>query len=238
MYMSPELDRPLIGVTCSIRESKFAIWTMDAAILPSAYTSAIERAGGIPVLIPPSIFSTSVLDKINGIVIAGGPDINPSEYHEESYISTATYYPEQDASERALIQGALDRNMPMLCICRGMQLLSIIHGGHLHQHLDNTLEYEGHGSYDGQSSEHVVTTSKGSKISSLMGPQVSVNSTHHQGVSDPGSLIVTAHAKHDGLIEAVERPDLRFCIGVQWHPERMGKNHDILYSELIKSARS
>jgi putative glutamine amidotransferase len=119
-----------------------------------------------------------------------------------------------------------------------MQLLSIIHGGHLHQHLDNTLEYGGHGSYDGQSSEHVVTTSEGSKISSLMGPHVTVNSTHHQGVSDPGSLIVTAHAKHDGLIEAVERPDLRFCIGVQWHPERMGKNHDILYSELVKSARS
>ena len=235
--MCPELDRPLIGVTCCIRESKFAKWTMDAAILPSTYTSAIERAGGIALLIPPSTFSTSVMDKINGIVIAAGPDINPSEYHEEPYTNTAIYYPEQDASERALIQEALDRNMPMLCVCRGMQLLSVIHGGHLHQHLDDTLDYVGHGSYDGQSSEHLVTTNEGSKIYSLMGPKVTVNSTHHQGVSDAGSLIVTANAEHDGLIEAVERPDLKFCMGVQWHPERMGKNHDILYSELVKSAR-
>ena len=235
--MCPELDRPLIGVTCCIRESKFAKWTMDAAILPSTYTSAIERAGGIALLIPPSTFSTSVMDKINGIVIAGGPDINPSEYHEEPYTNTAVYYPEQDASERALIQEALDRNMPMLCVCRGMQLLSVIHGGHLHQHLDDTLDYVGHGSYDGHSSEHVVTTNEGSKIYSLMGPKVTVNSTHHQGVSDAGSLIVTANAEHDGLIEAVERPDLKFCMGVQWHPERIGKNHDILYSELVKSAR-
>ena len=230
--------RPLIGVTCCIRESNFAKWTMDAAILPSTYTSAIERAGGIPILIPPSSFSTSILDKISGIVIAGGPDIDPSEYGEEPYSSTASYYPEQDSSERALIEEALDRDLPMLCVCRGMQLLSIIHGGRLHQHLDNTPGFEGHGSYDGQSSEHAVTTNDGSKISSLMGSQIIVNSTHHQGVSNAGSLMVTAHANHDGLIEAVERPDLKFCIGVQWHPERMGGNHDILYSELVKSARS
>ena len=236
--MHNELDRPLVGVTCGIRESSFAKWTMDAAILPSTYTSAIERAGGIPLLIPPSDFSTSILDKINAIVIAGGPDIDPSEYGQEPYSSKASYYPKQDSSESALIQGALDRDMPMLCVCRGMQLLSIIHGGKLYQHLDDTLGFEGHGSYDGQSSEHIVNTIDGSKISSLMGPQLIVNSTHHQGVSDAGSLIVTANADHDGLIEAVERPDLRFCIGVQWHPERMGKNHDILYSELIKSARS
>ena len=236
--MHNELDRPLVGVTCGIRESSFAKWTMDAAILPSTYTSAIERAGGIPLLIPPSDFPTSILDKINAIVIAGGPDIDPSEYGQEPYSSKASYYPKQDSSESALIQGALDRDMPMLCVCRGMQLLSIIHGGKLYQHLDDTPGFEGHGSYDGQSSEHIVNTIDGSKISSLMGPQLIVNSTHHQGVSDAGSLIVTAHADHDGLIEAVERPDLKFCIGVQWHPERMGKNHDILYSELIKSARS
>jgi putative glutamine amidotransferase len=236
--MYDELDRPIVGITCGIRESNFAKWTMDAAVLPSTYLSAIERAGGIPLLIPPSIFSTFILDKIDAVVVAGGPDIDPSKYGEVPYSDTAIYYPRQDSSEGALIQGAIDRDMPMLCVCRGMQLLSIIHGGKLYQHLDNTPGFESHGSYDGQSSEHIVKTIDGSKIFSLMGSEIVVNSTHHQGVSDAGSLIITAHAEHDGLIEAVERPDLKFCIGVQWHPERMGKKHDILYSELIKSARS
>nr|ANV79418.1 hypothetical protein [uncultured Candidatus Thalassoarchaea sp.] len=115
--MHNELDRPLVGVTCGIRESSFAKWTMDAAILPSTYTSAIERAGGIPLLIPPSDFSTSILDKINAIVIAGGPDIDPSEYGQEPYSSKDFYIiPNKNSSESALIQGALDRDMPMLCV--------------------------------------------------------------------------------------------------------------------------
>lgn len=230
-------SRPLIGVTCCIRESSFANWKMNAAILPSTYISAIEDAGGIPILIPPSNHSSSILDSINGLVIAGGPDIDSKEYGQDRDETASEYYPMQDKSEMKLINGALERDMPLLCVCRGMQLLSIIHGGHLYQHLDTTPGYENHGAYNGQFSEHEVLTKNGSKISELMGTKILVNSTHHQGVANAGSLTVSGNAEQDGLIEVVERPDLKFCIGVQWHPERMNKEHAILYSELVKNSR-
>ncbi|MFQ3343703.1 MAG: gamma-glutamyl-gamma-aminobutyrate hydrolase family protein [Candidatus Poseidoniales archaeon] len=235
--MSADNDRPIIGITCCIRESSFAKWKMDAAILPSTYTSAIEKAGGIPLLLPPSNYSSSMLSIISGLVIAGGPDINSEKYGQQPDPTASEYYPLQDESEISLIKGALEMDMPLLCICRGMQLLSIIHGGHLHQHLDTTPGYENHGAYDGKFSEHEVITEKGSKISSLMGENIIVNSTHHQGVANAGTLIPVGHAKQDGLIEAVERQDLKFCIGVQWHPERMNGEHEVLYSELVKSAK-
>ena len=210
---------------------------MDAAILPSTYVSSIEAAGGVPLLIPPSEFSESILNLINGLVIAGGPDINSEEYGQTPDSTASEYYPIQDKSEISLINGALDRDMPLLCICRGMQMLSIIHGGYLHQHLDSTPGYENHGSYDGKFSEHKVIFKTDSKISSIMGEEIIVNSTHHQGVANAGTLSVTGNAKQDGLIESVERLDKKFCIGVQWHPERMSGVHEDLYSELVKSAK-
>jgi putative glutamine amidotransferase len=231
-------ERPIIGVTCGIREASFAKWKMDAAVLPSTYSTAIERAGGIPLLIPPSKYSNSILKIINGIVIAGGPDVDSSAYGQESDSLAGEYFPEQDSSEMALLKGALEIDVPILCICRGMQLLSIIHGGSLYQHLDTTPGYENHGGYDGRVTEHQVIINENTRIGNIMGTEVRVNSTHHQGVSNAGSLTVSAHSAHDGLIEAVERSDLKFCIGVQWHPERMGEGHDILYHELVKSARS
>jgi putative glutamine amidotransferase len=235
--MDAVIERPIIGVTCGIRESSFAKWKMDAAILPSTYVSSIEAAGGVPLLIPPSEFSESILNLINGLVIAGGPDINSEEYGQTPDSTASEYYPIQDKSEISLINGALDRDMPLLCICRGMQMLSIIHGGYLHQHLDSTPGYENHGSYDGKFSEHKVIFKTDSKISSIMGEEIIVNSTHHQGVANAGTLSVTGNAKQDGLIESVERLDKKFCIGVQWHPERMSGVHEDLYSELVKSAK-
>ena len=116
-----------------------------------------------------------------------------------------------------------------------MQILSVLHGGDMHQHLDSTPGHEGHGGFDGVETAHGVVVSGDSLLAKLMGVDFTVNSTHHQGVSNPGSLSVSATAEHDGLIEAVERPDLEFCLGVQWHPERAG--HDLLYSGLVEAAR-
>ena len=226
---------PVIGVTCSYREASFANWSMESAILPSTYARAIFRAGGTPVIIPPSENPKGLLDRIDGLVIAGGPDLDPSTHGQNPDPDTKGFCPEQDASEIILLEGAMERDMPMLGICRGMQLLSVLHGGSLHQHLDSTSRFEGHGGYDGVVTEHGVITEGGSRITALMGLGFTVNSTHHQGVADAGSLRVTAHAEHDGLIEAVERDDLRFCLGVQWHPERIG--HDVPYSALVQVAR-
>ena len=178
---------------------------------------------------------TKILDSIDGLVVSGGPDLYPDNYGEEPESMTVEFYPEQDATEMSLIREAMDRDMPFFGVCRGMQILSVMHGGRLHQHLDTTPGHEGHGGFDGVETEHEVAVKGGSLLESLMGTSITVNSTHHQGVADAGDLTITAIAEHDGLIEAVERQDLRFCLGVQWHPERAG--HDVLYSALVQAAR-
>ena len=145
------------------------------------------------------------------------------------------FYPNQDKTEMELIGEAIARDMPFLGVCRGMQMMSVMHGGRLYQHLDTTPGHEGHGGFDGVETRHGVSATEGSLLANLMGTSIDANSTHHQGVADAGDLTVTGIADHDGLIEAVERPDKKFCLGVQWHPERAG--HVVLYSGLVEAAR-
>ena len=218
-----------------MRETVYGNWNRHAAILPSAYISVIDRVGGTPLIIPPAGDMTKILDSIDGLVVSGGPDLYPDNYGEEPESMTVEFYPDQDATEMSLIREAMARDMPFFGVCRGMQILSVMHGGSLHQHLDTTPGHEGHGGFDGVETEHGVTAKEGSLLASLMGTSITVNSAHHQGVADAGDLTVTAIAEHDGLIEAVERQDLKFCLGVQWHPERAG--HDVLYSALVQAAR-
>ena len=168
-------------------------------------------------------------------MVSGWPDLCPDRDVQKPESMTGEFYPEQAATEIALIREAMARDIPFLGVCRGMQLLSVMHGGHLHQHLNTTPGHEEHGGFDGVETEHKVAAEEGSLLASLMGASITVNSTHHQGVANAGSLPVTAVAEHDGHIEAVERPDLRFCLGVQWHPERAG--HDVRYSALVDAAR-
>ena len=227
--------KPIIGITCCMREARYSDFVRHAAILPSAYISMVDKVGGVPMIIPPAGDMTILLDSIDGLIVSGGPDISPANYNEEPGPMTTEFYPEQDYSEMGLIERALERDMPLLGICRGMQILSVAHGGRMHQHLDTTPGHEGHGGFFGKSTEHGVVVEGGSQLASIMGDSFTVNSLHHQGVSDSGSLDVSARADHDGLIEGVERKDKKFCIGVQWHPERKG--HDLLFSALIQAAR-
>ena len=219
-----------------MRDTVYGNWNRHAAILPSAYVSAVERAGGIPMIIPPAGDMTVLLEAIDGLIISGGPDVSPEQYNQHPGPMTVEFYPNQDETEIGLISEALERDLPLLGVCRGMQILSVVHGGTLHQHLDDTPGHEGHGGYDGTSTDHSVIVEQDSLLCSLMGESFSVNSTHHQGVSDPGSLTISAVAGHDGLIEAVERRDKKFCLGVQWHPEQYG--HDLHFSALVEAARS
>lgn len=226
--------RPIIGITCPSRPTKWAKWELDAVVIPTTYHKMVSKCGGIPILIPPGS-STEIIDNIDGLIISGGPDISPEIYGQENGKFTIETYPEQDASEIALIKSAIKNNLPLLCICRGFQLLCAIHDGSLHQHLPQTDGYEEHGGWDGNVTEHGVNIIEGSRLEEIMGDKITVNSTHHQGVKDPGSLTVTAFSSHDGLIEAVEIEKLSFCIGVQWHPERI--EHVSLYKAFIDSAR-
>ena len=227
--------KPIIGITCCMREARYSDFVRHAAILPSAYISMVDKVGGVPMIIPPAGDMTMLLDSIDGLIVSGGPDISPANYNEEPGPMTTEFYPEQDYSEMGLIERALERDMPLLGICRGMQILSVAHGGRMHQHLDTTPGHEGHGGFFGKSTEHGVVLEGVSQLASIMGDSFIVNSLHHQGVSDSGSLDVSARADHDGLIEGVERKDKKFCLGVQWHPERKG--HDLLFSALIQAAR-
>jgi len=230
----PVGNSPVIGITCPSRPTKWANWDLDAVVLPTTYHKMVMQCGGIPLLIPPGC-SSEVMNRIDGLIISGGPDINPQIYGQNSGSYTNEIYPAQDDSEIELIKSAIDKDVPLLCICRGFQLLCAINGGGLHQHLPETVGYENHGGWNGRVTEHGVDIIKGTKLEKIMGTHITANSTHHQGVSNAGNLLISAYSSHDNLIEAVEFEELRFCIGVQWHPERI--KHTNLYLEFIETAR-
>lgn len=230
----PVGNSPVIGITCPSRPTKWANWDLDAVVLPTTYHKMVIQCGGIPLLIPPGC-SSEVMNRIDGLIISGGPDINPQIYGQNSGSYTNEIYPAQDDSEIELIKSAIDKDVPLLCICRGFQLLCAINGGELHQHLPETVGYENHGGWNGRVTEHGVDIIKGTKLEKIMGTHITANSTHHQGVSNAGNLLISAYSSHDNLIEAVEFEELRFCIGVQWHPERI--KHTNLYLEFIETAR-
>lgn len=216
-------SRPLIGITTATREVEWDGWTMDVDMIPSPYQQVVRRCGGIPVLLPPGKNSSAVLDRIDGLIISGGPDIAPETYGAEPSEHISEFYPLQDEAEIELIEGAMERDMPTLMICRGFQLFVIMHGGEIAQHLSETLGYEQHGGCFGVTTEHEVDLDPDSQLAAMLGERVVVNSTHHQGITTAGSLQVVGRASHDGLIEAVEMEGLTFFIAVQWHPERIGQ---------------
>lgn len=239
--------RPLIAVTTSeLRRSddgrrrnpgdppkvEFALDTL--------YPEAIERAGGVPVLVPP-IRPDAVgplLDRVDGVCLAGGPDVQPSIYGEEPHPELGMTEPRADALELAIVREADRRELPMLGICRGMQLLNVARGGTLHQHLPDVMgdqlrhRQEAHGSI----TTHQVKTAPRSLLRATFGRGlVDVNSFHHQAVRDLGrGLVATAWAP-DGTIEAIEDPGPRFVLGVQWHAEGMPL-HAPLFELLVAAA--
>lgn len=225
---------PVIGITVGRRQSSFGGFDIEADVVPATYARAVEAAGGKPLLLPAGCCDT-LLELVDGLVVAGGPDVDPAMYDAEPSEYGTIADPGQDRSEADLIRCAIDKNIPLLGICRGMQLMCIIHGGNLHQHLPQTPGYEKHGGWDGKETQHGVVMVEGSTLHQIMGSEAIANSTHHQGVRDPGSLLVNAHSSHDGLIEGVERPDKKFCVGVQWHPERIEQIQ--IYRALVEAAQ-
>jgi putative glutamine amidotransferase len=208
---------------------------MDATVIPSTYALAVIDGGGIPVILPPEDDSVDIISAIDGLVISGGPDIDPSMYGADLDPDTLDTYPKQDRREIGLIKASIEADLPVLGICRGMQIMCVAEGGSMHQHLPKTSGHESHGSWNGAFSDHEVTFEQGTEIQRIMGECVSVNSTHHQGVRDSGGLKVTGRANHDGLIESVTYEHLKFFHGLQWHPERM--NQYQMYAALVNAAR-
>ena len=221
------MQRPVIGICGAVEAARWGVWDETAVLIPLDYVEAVQRAGGLALVIPPDpAYATSpadVLDLLDGLLLAGGADVDPAAYGAARHAETTHTVPERDAAELALARVAMDRDLPVLGICRGMQLLNVARGGTLHQHLPDLVGHERHrptpGSFD--ASEHDVRLTGGSLASHAAGEQVHLTKQHHhQGVDAVGEgFAVTGWSELDDLPEAIELPGHRFVLGVQWHPE-------------------
>jgi putative glutamine amidotransferase len=219
--------RPVIGICTVLTRARWGVWEREAALLAFSYIAAIQRAGGLALMLAPDGYfeqdPDEVLDLLDGLILAGGNDIDPACYGAEAHPETGPIVPERDRSELALARRAVARDLPVLGICRGMQLINVAFGGTLRQHLPEELGHEEHrrtpGSFDG--ADHDVRLMPDSLAARAAGEELhATKSHHHQGVEAIGAgLEVTGHSVLDDLPEAIEAPDRRFVLGVQWHPE-------------------
>jgi putative glutamine amidotransferase len=214
------MTRPLIGITTYVTTARWSYWDREVALVPAAYVQAVEQAGGRPVLIPPSDEAVDeTLAALDGLVFSGGSDLDPELYDQEPHDETFGIVPQRDRAELALLEAALERDLPVLAVCRGSQVLNVARGGDLVQHLPDVVGDEKHKHTPGTFADHDVTLEPGTRLADLLGAHAPVKSHHHQGFGRVGEgLRVAAHAE-DGTIEAVEDPSHRFAFGVLWHPE-------------------
>jgi putative glutamine amidotransferase len=212
--------RPLVGITSYAEEIRWGVWTEDAALVPLAYVRAVEHAGGRPLVVPPSDDGLEeTLDALDGVIFSGGGDLDPELYGADPHGETDEPRAERDAAELRLLEAALDRDMPVLAICRGSQLLNVARGGDLVQHLPETVGHEQHRHEPGSFSDHDVKVEAGSRLGGLLGDRAPVKSHHHQGYGRIGSGLREVAWAEDGVVEGLEDVDKRFALGVLWHPE-------------------
>jgi putative glutamine amidotransferase len=237
------MSRPAIGICAALEQARWSVWDARAVLLSNSYLTAIQDAGGLALMIPPdpqlAEDPDEVLDRIDGLILAGGADIDPSTYGAERHPETNGTVPERDAVELALARRAAQRDMPMLGICRGMQLMNVAFGGTLRQHIPEEVGHHDHRRQPGsfEEADHDVRLRAGSLAARAAGEEIhGTKSHHHQGVATIGEgLQVTGWSTLDDLPEAIEAPRNRFVLGVQWHPEV--DEHSRLIRVLVSEAR-
>jgi gamma-glutamyl-gamma-aminobutyrate hydrolase PuuD len=226
----------VIGLTTYAEPATMLVWRREFAMLHATYVAATERAGGIAVLLPPqSLGADEVLDRVDGLVLTGGADVDPLRYGQVPGERTSAPRVLRDEWETALARGALDRGLPLLAVCRGLQIINVALGGSLHQHLPDLTGDERHQPGPGVFGEVNVHTEPGTRTAELLGPRTRVWCHHHQALARlaPG-LTVTARAA-DGTVEAAEVDGQSFALGVQWHPEENGDDTR-LFAALVDAA--
>lgn len=214
-----------VGICAAVEQARWGVWDAAVAMVPRSYATAVQAAGGLALVLPPDAAVVTapdtLLDRLDALVLAGGADLDPSSYGQSPHPETAPGLIERDRFEVALTRRALERDLPVLGICRGMHLLNVALGGTLAQHLPDALGHADHRHTPGSFGDHEVRLEPGSLAAQAAGAQrLMVKSHHHQGIAELGeALVVTGWSEPDGVIEAVELPERRFAVGVLWHPE-------------------
>jgi len=237
---------PLIGLSTYVDRARHGAWDEVAAILPYNYVRSVSLAGGCAVLLPPSpggrsavrsaaVLAAAVLPALDGLIVTGGPDVDPRLYGALPHSETDSPREERDAWEIALCRGAIEQDLPLLAICRGLQVLNVSMGGTLHQHLPDVLGSDAHRATPGQMSTNRVALNAGSTAAAILGADTEGSCHHHQAIDQLGRRLRAVGFAGDGTVEAVEVPGMDFAIGVQWHPED-NQDDDRLFVALVEAA--
>jgi putative glutamine amidotransferase len=227
--------RPIVGITTYLTLASFGVWEVESALVPYDYVRAVERAGGRALLVPPSQEGAEeTLDALDGLIFSGGSDLDPQLYGQEAHPQTTGIDPARDTGELTLLRGALARDLPVLGICRGSQLLNVALGGELVQHLPELVGHDHHEQTPGTFASHEVEIVPGSRLASLIGERAAIKSHHHQGFSRLGDGLEPVARDSDGTVEAMEMPGRRFTVGVLWHPEASDDGR--LFEALVREA--
>ena len=235
---------PLIGVSTYVADAAWGSWPRPAAVLPESYYELVGSAGGRPLLLPPlktaptgpGFGAAEVIAALDGLVLTGGGDVDPAAYGETPQAVVGGVDPVRDGSEQALLAAALAVDLPVLAICRGLQILNIARGGTLHQHLPDVVGHDGHRSAPSVFGEVKVTTTADSATATIFGASATVLCSHHQSIDRLGAGLTPTAFADDGVIEAVELPGPPFVLGVQWHPEEGGDLRP--FAALVEAART
>jgi putative glutamine amidotransferase len=236
------MSAPAVGICAALERARWGVWDETVALVPRSYATAVQRAGGQALMLPPDAAAEAepdrLLDHLDALILAGGSDVDAASYGAEPHPETVGTWPERDGFELALARRALERDMPLLGICRGMQILNVALGGTLYQHVPELVGDDRHRLVPGTFGDHEVELVAGSLAAAAAGTeQLGVKSHHHQGIDEIGEgLLVTGTSVDDDLIEALELPGRRFALGVIWHPEE--DVEDRVIGALVEAART
>jgi len=226
---------PVIGVTTYREQSRWGVWDEPADVLQAAYARSIEDAGAVAVLLPPGnpVGAASVIARLDGLVIAGGADVDPARYSDQTHVRTTGWREDRDAWELALLDAAADAGLPVLGICRGMQVMAVHSDGTLEQHTPDVVGHEAHAPGGAEFGEIEVVVFPGTQLAAAIGDKASVSCHHHQSVREHPGFVAAARAA-DGTLEAMEDPERPFWMAVQWHPEM--REDAGLFRSLVEAA--
>lgn len=230
------MSAPRIGITTYREPARWGEWNEPADLLPALYSSAVQGAGGVAVLLPPAPapHAGPALDGVHALVVAGGPDVDPGRYRAQRDPKTGGARDERDGWELELVQVALSRDLPLLGVCRGMQVLNTALGGTLIQHLPDVVGTDAHAPLVGAHGRHPVILEAGSRLAVICGERIEIATHHHQAVGELGAGLTARGWADDGTVEAVEFAERTWTMGVQWHPEAY--NGEALFAALVAAA--